>query len=76
MGYYLLGWYILFIGEVGAAALPPEQQQHEKEHSWEKIFDLDSWRDPEWWGQIDGIQAAFWVLEASMVKAAKSCKSR
>ena len=40
--------------EVRAAALPPGQQQWEKEQSWEKMFDLDSWRDPEWWGQIDG----------------------
>ena len=62
--------------EVRAAALPPEQQQWEKEQSWEKMFDLDSWRDSEWWGQIDGIQATFWVLETSMVKAAKPFKSR
>ena len=62
--------------EVRAAALPPEQQQREKEQSWEKILDLNSRRDPEWWGQIDGIQATFWVLEASMVKAARSFKSR
>jgi len=62
--------------EVRAAALPPGQQQWEKEQSWEKMFDLDSWRDPEWWGQIDGIQATFWVLEAYMVKAARPFKSR
>jgi len=62
--------------DVRAASLPPEQQQREKEQSWEKIFDLDSWRDPDWWGQIDGIQATFWVLEGSMVKAARSFKSR
>jgi len=62
--------------EVRAAALPLGQRQREKEQCWEKMFDLDSWRDPEWWGQIDGIQATFWVLEASMVKAANPFKSR
>lgn len=62
--------------EVRAAALPPERQQREKERSWEKIFDLDAWRDPEWSGPLDGIQATFWVLEASMVKAARPFKAR
>lgn len=62
--------------EIRAATLSPEQRQREMERSWEKIFDLDSWRDPEWCGQMDGIQATFWVLEAFMVKAARPFKAK
>ncbi|WP_051261076.1 DUF3841 domain-containing protein [Desulfovibrio inopinatus] len=80
--YCLNGWYFApseaedNAWEMRAATISPKQQQQEKQRSWEKIFDFDSWRDPDWCGEIELIQATFWVLEASMVKEARPFTSR